>query len=139
MQLGGVNIDLPKQHGAQVGEASLQLCVVNPCGESGGLVVTQQSMTWINSSMLGVEAAPLPYQIGGGPGTAVTINGRSARLWTNSQGATVYFVYGKAVVTISAAGAEYKALGGSGFLAFCRSLAFLGANPADWTTDVIGG
>jgi hypothetical protein len=35
---------------------------------------------------------------------------------------------------------EYQSLGGrDGFLAFCRSLTWFGAAPAQWTTHVLGG
>ena len=146
-----VDIDLPRQHGAQVGAAALRLCVASPCADSGGgLVVSQESMTWQNNSTFAVDDAPQTYSIPNNtpvkqasikqnPSTPVTIDGHAAKLWTSPSGATLTFTYDGAKVTIAAAGAEYRVLGGeSGFLAFSRSLTFLGSNPADWTTDVIG-
>lgn len=74
-----------------------------------------------------------------GGGVPVTVGGHAALLWTNSNGATLSFTYGVARVVIQAAGKEYQALGGrDGFLTFCRSLRWFGADPTHWTTNVLG-
>jgi hypothetical protein len=143
MHVDAADVNLLQMHGAKVGTASLRLCVSSPCSPaSGGLVVVQQATSWTGNSYLGVEDAPLPdtQQMAGtvDQGTSATVNGHAAQLWTSSKAATITFNDGDAIVTISAADAEYRALGGlSGFLAFCRSLSWYGSNPAHWTTDVI--
>jgi hypothetical protein len=146
MHADAVDIDLPHQQGAQVGAAALRLCVTSPC-TGGGLVITQGSTTWDNNSTLTVDDAPQINPFTGDPmpevslpsPKSVTVDGHTAKLWTNAGGATLTFTYGDSRVLISAAGAEYTALGGeSGFLTFCDSLTWFGPNPAQWTTSVIG-
>lgn len=136
-----VDVDLPHQQGSQTGSAALRLCIVSPCFQTGGLLIRQDSTTWMAGSSLGVDSAP---QSPGGRaptsgGTPVTVGGNAARLWTNASGATLSFTYGTATVAIEAAGKEYQALGGlDGFLAFCRAVTWYGADPAHWTTNVLG-
>lgn len=147
MHADSVDIDLPHRQNAQVGAAALRLCAASPCTGGGGLVIAQQSTTWGNNSSLAVDDAPqinwvthqpMP-ELHLAPASTVTVDGHAAKLWTNTKGATLNYAYGTSSVTISAADAEYKALGGeSGFLAFCRSLTWFGPNPAQWTTNVIG-
>lgn len=162
-----VDVDLPQQHGAQFGVAQLRLCATATCGGSfGGLLVSQAPVSWRNRIDLSVAAGSDPLQsqaifgssAGGvvnGPdstegtgsaaqlpesGSPVTIDGHPATVQTVvGGGATLTFDYDGTTVTIEAAAAEYRTLGGlTGFLAFCRSLTWFGANPADWTTNVIG-
>jgi hypothetical protein len=143
MHVDSTLVNLSQPHGAKLGTASLRICVTSPCSpDSGGLSVVQQEASWAGNSTLIIYDAPLPSveepdgQLS--QGTAVTVDGHSAEVWTNSKGATVTFVYDGASVTISAADTEYRDLGGlSGFLAFCRSLSWYGASPSHWTTDVI--
>lgn len=137
-----VEIDLPQQHAPQAGYAALRLCAVSACPMSGGgLLISQSSTTWTGNPTLVVNGAPqlmpgLPDPAGGVP---VTVGGHEATLWTNATGATLRFTYGTAEVIIQAADDEYRALGGlDGFLAFCASPTWLGADPAHWTTHVIG-
>ena len=144
LHVDAAQVNLEQLHDAKVGTASLRLCVASPCSpDSGGLTVVQQASSWVGNSYLGVLDAPLPDTNVGGTGTvdqgtSVNVNGHAAQLWTNSKGATITFAYSGSNVTISAADAEYEALGGlNGFLAFCRSLTWYGANLAHWTTDVI--
>ena len=144
LHVDAAQVNLEQLHGAKVGTASLRLCVASPCSpDSGGLTVVQQASSWVGNSYLGVLDAPLPDTDVGGTGTvdqgtSVNVNGHAAQLWTNSKGATITFDYSSSNVTISAADAEYEALGGlNGFLTFCRSLTWYGANLAHWTTDVI--
>jgi len=136
-----VDVDLPHSQGPNAGSAALRMCIVSPCFQTGGLLIRQDSTMWMAGSSLAIDSAPQSPG-GGAPksgGTPVTIGGRAARLWTNASGATVSFTYETAKVTIEAAGAEYQALGGKdGFLAFCGSLTWFGADPAHWTTNVLG-
>lgn len=135
------DIDLPQLHGSRVGSADLRLCIVSRCYQTGGLLIRQESTTWMAGSALDIDSAP---QAGGGGlpttgGAPVNVNGHAATLWTNASGATVSFTYEAARVTIQSAGKEYQALGGlNGFLAFCRSMTWFGADPAHWTTNVLG-
>lgn len=142
MHVDAADVNLQQPHGSTLGVASLRICVKSPCSPgTGGLVVVQQAGSFVGNSVLAAFDAPLPDTETGGTvdqGTPVTVNGYAARLWTNAKGATVTFNYAGANVTISAADTEYQALGGvNGFLAFCRSLSWYGANPSHWTTDVI--
>ena len=136
-------VNLPQPHGAQIGAASLRLCVASPCNPaSGGLVIAQQAATFTPDSILASFDAPLPsMQLPNGQltqGTPTTVDGQAAEVWTNSKGATVTFLYSGSSVTISVADAEYRALGGlNGFLAFCRSLSWYGSTLSHWTTNVI--
>lgn len=137
-----MDVNLPQQHGAQVGTAAMMLCLTDPCSQNGTLTVWQRANSWLGNSSYQAYAAPQPDSPGLdanlGPGTQVTVSGHAARLWTNAQGATIIFGYDGATVTISAAGAKYRALGGAdGLLAFARSLSWYGVDPAHWTTDVI--
>jgi hypothetical protein len=148
MHADAVDIDLPHEQGSQVGAVALRLCVTSPCSDGGGgLVISQQSTTWVNNSTFTVDGAPQvnPFTAGSTPGNSlpagksVSVDGHSAELRTNAKGATLTFTYGDSRVLISAADAEYKAVGGeSGFLAFCDSLTWFGSNPAQWTTSVLG-
>ena len=139
---GTVDIDLPHQSGPQAGYAALRLCAVSPCVQTGGgVVISQGSTTWTSHSVSTVDHAPQLPRSGAVPadGVPVDVGGHAALLWTNSSGATLSFTYGTARVVIQAADEEYQALGGrDGFLAFCRTLTWLGADPAHWTTHVLG-
>jgi hypothetical protein len=143
MHVDSTLVNLSKLHGAQLGTASMRICVTSPCSpDGGGLVIVQQAAAWSGNSMLAVYDAPLPStEEPNGQltqGTPTTIDGHAAEVWTNSKGATVTFVYAGASVTISVADTEYRDLGGlSGLLAFCRTLSWYGASPSHWTTDVI--
>lgn len=149
------NINLPERQGSQYGDGALILCLKSPCnaaldGSPGGLLVSQQPTTWLGGELVTLNGAPMLV-----PGTntpmsgptlsheSVIVDGHPANLWTNATsptaGATLTFAYDGTTVLISAAGAEYSSLGGeTGFLGFCRSLTWLGPNPADWTVNVIG-
>jgi hypothetical protein len=145
MHVDSALVNLPQPHGAQVGAASLRLCVESPCSpDTGGLVIAQQqnSSSFMPDSILAAFDAPLPdLQLPNGQitqSTPTTVDGQGAQVWTNTKGATVTFDYPGASVTISAADAEYHSLGGlSGFLAFCRSLSWYGSTLSHWTTNVI--
>ena len=142
LRFNAADVNLSQQHDAQVGTAAVRLCLTSTCFQTGSVTIWQTANSWGGNSGYQAGNAPMPdLSLQGkslGAGTPVTVSGYAARLWTNSQGATLIFSYGDAKVTISAAGAEYRALGGvNGFLAFCRSLSWYGANPAHWTTDVI--
>ena len=146
------NLNLPHLQGSQFGDGALILCVKSPCnaiGAAGGLLVSQQPTTWLGGETVDINDAPMlmpgtntPIQEGSTTTPShksVTVDGHAATLWTNATGATLTFTYDGTSVVVSAADAEYAALGGeTGFLDFCRSLTWLGPNPAHWTTNVIG-
>ena len=157
MHVFSFNLNLPSRQNSQFGDGALILCLKSPCDSSGlvesaasgGLLVSQQPTTWQGGEPVDVNDAPMlmpgtdtPIQV---PGAAtpshesVTVDGHSATLWTEPNGATLTFTYDGTSALVSAADAEYRALGGeAGFLSFCRSLTWYGPNPAHWTTDVIG-
>jgi hypothetical protein len=134
LHVDAIDEDLPKQNGATVGSAAVRLCLQSPCAV-GSLVISQDSATWQSNSTFENYDAPLPN-----PGTAyttVTVDGHTAQLRTKTGAATLTFGYDGTKVEIAASGAQYTALGGKdGFLTFCRSLTWLGANPAQWTSQL---
>jgi hypothetical protein len=63
----------------------------------------------------------------------------AAMLLRVADNATLAFSEDGSGVMVSAAGAEYQAIGGeSGLIAVARSLTWLGSNPAHWTTNAVG-
>jgi hypothetical protein len=152
------NLNLPSRENSQFGGGSLILCLKNPCnsfgtvasGTPGGLFISQQPTTWDGGEQTDLNDAPMlvpgtdsPIQAPGATAApshqSVTVDGHPATLWTETSGATLTFNYDGTTALVSAADAEYQALGGAtGFLSFCQSLTWYGPNPAHWTTDVIG-
>ncbi|MBR7836863.1 hypothetical protein KDL01_26530 [Actinospica durhamensis] len=148
LHVDSVSIDLRQRTGARVGAAALRLCLTSPCAandETGGLVISQSSTLWTANSSLAVDGAPDVLPNGNvdiaadGSETPVTVDGRAGRLYVQGTGATLLITDGTTRILVQAAGAEYRAVGGrTGLLAFAASIAWLGTDPAHWTTQVIG-
>lgn len=151
MHADAADVDFSQTQGTQVSRVSLRICTTSPCASPyDGLVLAQQTNSLpAFESIFRVLDAPQPglpnsksrlSQDGeeSGPGTPVTVGGHAAELWTDKTGATVVFGYDGTDIIVSVGGPEYPEIGGrDGFLAFCDSLSWYGANPAHWTTDVI--
>jgi hypothetical protein len=140
LHLNQVFVALPQAQNPHAGYAQLLLCATSPCADiltGGGLLVSQQSMTWKSTFPTGLNVADAPSA--DQASEPITINGHSAFLSLDAKGAAVSFTYDGTFVTVSAADTEYQAIGGqSGLIAFASSLTWYGADPAHWTTDVIG-
>ena len=132
----GIDTTVQKLTGSQHGSAAVRLCVQSPCVAGNGTLVVSQVSPSFPYPIFENYDAPLPN-----PGTAYTnvnVDGHTAQLRTNAVGATLTFSYDGTDVRIGVSGAEYEAVGGkSGFLAFCRSIDWLGGNPADWTSHYL--
>jgi hypothetical protein len=148
MHTDAVRVYLDQWQNAHLGDTALRLCVTSPCAD-GGLIVWQQSSTYLNAVLsmtpLSHDTQIDPFNDNYRPGTdkstsrSVTVDGQQAKLWTTADSATLVFSDDASGVMVSAAGAEYQAIGGeSGLIAFARSLTWLGSNPAHWTTNAVG-
>jgi hypothetical protein len=147
MHTDGVRVYLDQWQTTHLGDTALRFCVTSPC-ESGGLIVSQQSSTYLNAVLsqgLFHDAQADPFTGLDRPGTdkstnrSVTVDNQQAKLWTTADNATLLFSDDGSAVMVSAAGTEYQAIGGeSGLIAFARSLTWLGSNPAHWTTNAVG-
>jgi hypothetical protein len=140
-----VLVSFPKAQNPQVGTAQLLLCATSPCDDmaklDGGLLVSQQTTT---RSTVGSSTYQPGITVPDAPSTAeagqpITIDGKAGRIWVGAKGASISFPYDYTYATISAADAEYQAIGGKvGLIAFADSLTWYGPDPSHWTTDVIG-